>query len=112
MSEKQEGFDLDSIDAMADAGNAYELQMKDPAGNPYPNGGIVFLVIGRQSDEVNKFFAKLTNDYIREREYARRRGKDPEPKTAEYAREENISGAAIRVVGWRGVKQAFSTRIG
>ena len=98
--------DLDSLDAVADASNAYKLEMRDPAGNSYPTP-IHFLIIGRQADAVNKFYAKHVNDYIQKREFARRRGKEPEPKSAEEVQQDSINGAAVRVIGWEGIKQAF-----
>jgi hypothetical protein len=38
---------------------------------------------------------------------AARRGKTPEPKSLEELQAQNIDGTVIRVIAWRGAKQAF-----
>ncbi len=48
------------------------------------------------------------NQVMREQVMAAKRGKPVDPRPLEELREQNIEGAAIRVVGWSGVKQEFS----
>lgn len=99
-------LDLTAIDAVSDASTPYRFEVKDPAGKSYPTP-LYFIVLGRQSNQVNDFYTKQVNEYISRNDLARKRGKTVEAKTAQQMREDNINGAAIRVVAWEGVRQTF-----
>jgi hypothetical protein len=98
-------IDILSFDAVSDAEAGYDLALKNADGT---DTGIVLRIIGSHSDAVVRWAQRIGNQVMREQVMAAKRGKPVEPRPLEELREQNIEGAAIRVVGWSGVKQEFS----
>jgi hypothetical protein len=96
--------DITSFNAVAqcEAGHEFELQNLDGS-----NTGLFLTVQGRHSGEVSRWINALLNKHTHEATMAARRGKTPEPKSLEELQAQNIDGTVIRVIAWRGAKQAF-----
>lgn len=84
------------------AGHEFELKNFDGSGT-----GIHLMVQGRHSDEVTKWIGEINRKAMTESQMAARRGKIPEPKTLEQITAQNVEGAVVRTIGWRGPKQDF-----
>lgn len=106
--EQQQDFDILAFDAVADAEAGYDYEVKHPDGT---GTGVILQIIGSHADEITRWNTRLANAMLREQAMATKRGKPAEPKPIEELREQNIEGAAMRVVGWRGVKQAFDREL-
>lgn len=109
MTKQTEGVDILSFDAVSMCEQAIPLAMKGPDGTS--ETGVTLLVLGKHADAVTKWGNKLINDQMREAQIAQRKGRPLEPKSMEQVREQNYQGAAIRVVGWQGVKQPFEQEL-
>lgn len=97
---------IDEFDAVADSSRGFPTKMLGADGKT--ETGIVFFVLGKNSDPVTAWNRQLINGYIQKNEMAKRRGKPAEAKSAEQLLEDNINGAAVRVSGWEGVQQEFN----
>ncbi|HEX5539897.1 MAG TPA: hypothetical protein VFX01_08940 [Methylophilaceae bacterium] len=106
MSNKQ--VDILGFDAVAECEQAIPVPMKGIDGEAT---GAVFLVIGKHADAVTGWQRKLFNSMQREAEMAKKRGREPEPKSLDELKETNIEGAMTRVIGWQNIKQEFSKEL-
>lgn len=103
---KDQNFtDITAFDAIKESDRGYEFELKHTDG--ISGTGIYLTVLGKHSDEVNKWTNALINKSIKENQMAQRKGKSVEPKSLEEMREQNLEGTIIRVIGWRNVKQDF-----
>lgn len=102
---KENTVDLDSFDAVAQCAQGHEFELKNMDG--HTGTGITLIVQGRHSTEVSKWNGALMRKLTTEAQMAQRKGKQPEPKTLDELQEQNIDGASVRVIGWKGVKQEF-----
>lgn len=98
-------IDILSFDAVKDSEQGFDLALKNADGS---DSGVVLIILGKHSDKVSAWTKKRFNEYQREAEMAKRRGKEVEPKSLEDLEEFNISGAVVRVTGWKNVSQEFS----
>ncbi len=97
-------IDILSFDTVADCAKGFELEMKNPYGDSL---GFSLIVIGKHSDAVVNWVNGIVNKATIDAEIARRKGKPEQSKTMQELRAQNIEGALVRVVGWKGVKQEF-----
>jgi hypothetical protein len=101
--------DINAFDIVSRSAEGHEFELKDADG--VTGTGVHLTVIGRYSDDVAKWNNAIMTKMSREAQMAARRGKAPDPKSLEDLRAQNIEGAAIRVIGWRGVKQPFDREL-
>ncbi|MFZ3286541.1 MAG: hypothetical protein WA191_06790 [Telluria sp.] len=99
-------LDITEFDAVADSEHGFEFELKDKDG--ITGTGVFVTVQGKHADEVSKWMNALVNKMTREAQMAQRKGKQVDPKSLEEMRDQNIDGAALRVTGWRNVKQPFA----
>lgn len=97
--------DITAFDAVAQCAAGHEFELKNMDG--VTGTGFFVTVQGRHSDEVTAWTARINRKAMQEAQLAARRGKVVEPKSLEEIKAQNIEGAAIRVIGWRGAKQSF-----
>lgn len=108
-TEKQ--FSLDDLDATKASDEAFEFPYTNPNGDLT---GITFRVLGSQSESVTAVVNKLVNDR-RRKEAARdiKRKVGVGSKAIEFESLENDIEfgqrlAAVRLVGWTGIKESFT----
>lgn len=101
-------IDITAFDAIKESEQGYDLEMKATDGS---NTGVIFTVIGRYSEPVQKWSKKIFSEYQREQDIAKRKGKDLPPKSIDELRAQNIEGAVIRVTGWKNVEQKFTPEL-
>lgn len=106
---KTDALDITEFDAVAESEHGHEFELTGSDG--VTGTGIYLTVLGRHSDAVTKWTTATVNQFTREQQMAHRRGKAVEPKPIEEVREQNREGAAIRVTGWRNVKQPYSIEL-
>lgn len=99
-------IDIDAFDAVSESEQGHEFELKEKDG--VTGTGVVLVVIGKHADAVTKHAAKIINQAQRDALMAQKSGKPAPMKTLEELREQNIEAAAIRVTGWKNVKQPFS----
>jgi hypothetical protein len=101
----QKTIDITAFNAVKESEQGYDLSMKTTDGQ---DTGVIFTIIGRYSDPVQKWTKRIFSEYQRDAEIAKRKGKEPAAKSIDELREQNIEGAMVRVTGWKNVKQEFS----
>lgn len=100
-----EALDITGFDAVAESEVGFEFELK---GAQDEGTGVMVSIIGRHADVVVKWTSKLLNQMQREEAMAKKSGKAAPIKTLEELREQNVEAAAMRVIGWKNVKQPFS----
>jgi len=98
-------IDILGFDSVADAERGFEIELTSPDG--VTGTGVFVTVLGRNADAVRKFVNGVIDRQTREAAIAQRKGKTPEPKSMDDLHTQNIESAAVRVPGWRNVKQTF-----
>jgi len=101
-------LDITSFNAVKDADNYIKLDMKLADGEP---SGVIFHVIGKHAEAVQTVTRKIIRQQQNDEAIAKRKGRDPAPKTIEELEETGIELAAARVTGWEGVEQPFDKDI-
>lgn len=111
MSEEQTsaGLDITSFDAVALSDRGVEIELL--AADGVSGTGVFVTVLGRNADAVRKHINAVIDKQTREAQYAARRGKQVEPKSMDEINAQNIESAAVRVTGWRNVRQSFDREI-
>jgi len=99
-------LDITEFDAVSESEVGHEFELVGIDG--ITGTGVIVTVQGKHADEVTKWTSGILTKMQREQQLAARKGKQVEPKSLEELREQNIAGAALRVTGWRNVKQPFS----
>jgi hypothetical protein len=107
-TKKTDPIDITAFDSMKDSEAGYDLELKQPDG--MTGTGVVVTVIGRHSDVVMTFNRKRLNKALRDQQIAEKRGK-PIELSAEKLRDEAIEDAALRVTGWKNVKQPYTPQL-
>lgn len=103
---------LSDLNAVKASASAYEFEYITPAGD---SSGLFFSVLGGQSEVVSKEVAKLVNDRRRKEAAAkanqmlRTGSREVEFETLENDVAFGQRLAAIRLVGWRGITEPFTT---
>jgi hypothetical protein len=105
---KQQAIDITSFDAVAESEAGVDIELKHADG--VTGTGIVVTVIGKHADAVVAFTRNVLNRMLRDEQLAKRRGKDVEVDI-EKLKEQGREDAAIRVIGWKNVKQEFSKEL-
>jgi hypothetical protein len=100
--------DILSFNAVKESEQGYDLAMKTTDGQ---DTGVIFTIIGKYSDPVQKWTKRIFTEYQREVEIARRKNREPAPKSLDEMREQNVEGAMVRVIGFKNVKQEFSKEV-
>lgn len=102
-------YDILGFDAVARSEQGIEIELLRE--DNMTGSGVVVTIIGKHAETVTRWSAKLINEAQREAALAQRSGKMPPPKPIEELRLRNVEGAALRVIGWRNVKQSFSQEL-
>jgi hypothetical protein len=97
-------IDILSFDAVADCEQGYDLELLDKDG--VTPTGITVIVIGSKADSVQQWTSRMYTKMRQAEDLAKRKGQEVKIDLVEL-RAQNIDGAALRVTGWRGVKQTF-----
>lgn len=99
-------LDITAFDAVTESESGFEFELAETDG--ITGTGVFVTVQGKHADEVTKWTNGIVTKMQREHQLAARKGKVVEPKSLEEMRDQNVEGAALRVTGWRNVKQPFS----
>lgn len=102
-------LDILDFDAVKQSEHDHEFELKHLDG--LTGTGVFVKVIGKHADVVTKFTARIINEQQRAAMLAHKSGKPVPPKPLEELKAQNIEGAALRVTGWRNVKQPFSQEL-
>jgi hypothetical protein len=98
-------IDIGSFDAVAVSAAGHEFELIGLDG--VTGTGVFVTVQGKHADEVFKWMSATVGKATLEMQIAQRKNKPMPTKSMEDLRSQNIEGATIRVIGWRGVKQDF-----
>lgn len=101
-------IDITSFDVVKDSEQGFDLSVKNADGT---ESGVVLVVLGKHSDKVTTFTRKKFNEFQNEAEMAKRRGKEPTPKTLDELEEFNLANTIVRVTGWKNVEQEFTPEL-
>lgn len=102
---------LDDLDTSKASAEAFEFEYINAAGEP---SGVFLSILGSQAEAVTREVARLVNERRRkeaQRDVARQTGVGPkkvEFETLESDVEFGQRLAAVRLVGWRGITEAWS----
>lgn len=99
-------IDITEFDSVKACEAGHEFELKGPDG--VTGTGVTLVVIGKHADPVNKWINQVVSASMLEQQIAARKGKQVAPKSLDELRDQNIEGALVRVIGWKGVKQDFS----
>lgn len=111
MATDKQQFSLDDLDATKASAEAFSFEYINPAGDAT---GITFKVLGSQSAKVTDEVNKLVNERRRKeaaREIKRKVGVGAKTVEFELLEDDITFGqrlAAVRLVGWTGIKEPFS----
>jgi len=111
MTDNQKTFSLDDLDATRASAEAFEFEYVNPAGDAT---GIKFKVLGGQCEAVTSVVNKLMNERRRKeaaREIKRKVGVGAKTVEFEPLEDDIAFGqrlAAVRLVGWSGIKEPWS----
>ena len=98
---------ITSFDAVAQSEAGSKLDLLNPDNS---ETGLTVLVLGDNSDAVQKHSATIIRQVRAADALARKAGKEPE-FDLEKIKEQNIEGAALRITGWEGVDEAFDKEV-
>jgi len=104
---KQEQIDvisLDDLNLVSASENSFEFEYLRGDGRPT---GVFISVLGSQAPKVQEWIRKNLNRRRTQEAIAAKRGKEVE-RLVEDDEEFGIGAAAIRVVGWRNIKEPYS----
>jgi|GEM_PF-2021987 len=103
--------DLDDLNAVADCEIPQELELM--SADMVTSTGIRVLVLGAHAQRVVSFIKGKTKQYVAGTEIAKKQKKEIEfaQSLIENSVNNEIDGSAVRVTGWKGVKQDFSQDI-
>jgi hypothetical protein len=107
MKMKQEQIDvisLDDLNLVSASENSFEFEYLRGDGRPT---GVFISVLGSQAPKVQEWIRKNLNRRRTQEAIAAKRGKEVE-RLVEDDEEFGIGAAAIRVVGWRNIKEPYS----
>ncbi|MFC3338813.1 hypothetical protein [Paracandidimonas soli] len=96
-------FSISDLDVRSIANDGVEVEITNADGIGL---GVYMTILGEQSDVVEKFLIELSDK--RAAEALRGRDKKTPTISAERALNDEIASAAVRVIGWRGLKEEFS----
>lgn len=102
------GLSIDNLNINKQCDEAFEIEYVDGKGK---NTGVFISVVGSHSDKVRKFSIDESNRRRREAfKNSKRKNNDdftPIEEDIDYV----IRDAACRIVGWRGINDAFSPEL-
>lgn len=96
--------DISSFDAISEAEQPFDLLMKNADGSETP---VTLCILGQFSSAVEQWNSAFFRKYQRDTEMAKRKGKEPEIKSYEEMRDQDVDGTLVRVVAWKGVSNEF-----
>lgn len=96
--------DISNFDAIAEAEIAFDLMMKNTDGS---DTQVTLCVLGQFSSAVEQWHSNFYRKYQRDLEIAKRKGKEPEIKSYEEMRDQDVDGTLVRIVAWKGVSNEF-----
>lgn len=97
-------FSLDDLNLVQASENSYEFEYLRGDGRPT---GVFISVLGSQAPKVQEWIRKTLNRRRAQEAIAAKRGKEVE-RLVEDDEDFGIGAAAIRIVGWRGIKEPYS----
>lgn len=98
---KAQGFDFSALPTVEAANKGAEIELRHPT-TMEPLGAFV-TVLGKDSDAFRALIRRNANAAAQRAHMARKRGKDPEPLTAEEVEARALDAVVTCVTGWRGV---------
>jgi hypothetical protein len=107
MKMKQENevlFSLEELNLVSASENSYEFEYLRNDGRPT---GVFISVLGSQAPKVQEWIRKTLNRRRTQEAIAAKRGKEVE-RLVEDDEDFGIGAAAIRIVGWRNIKEPYS----
>jgi hypothetical protein len=93
---------LDDLDLVSECSDSYEFELQDAKGK---DTGIFISVVGSHAEKVRSWQFKRTNEIRTRMAIAKRKGKENDITLAEDDAELGAESMAIRVTGWRGIKE-------
>lgn len=102
--ETENSISLDDLNLVTASENSYEFEYLRGDGRPT---GVFISVLGSQAPKVQEWVRKTLNRRRTQEALAAKRGKEIE-RLVEDDEEFGINAAAIRVIGWRGIREAYS----
>jgi len=110
MTKENLGVDILGFDVVTPCETAHDLMMLKE--DDMTETGITFQVLGAHADVVKAHFKEKTKAYMTKSSVAEKQGKTDEftGKLIDSKEQNEIEGAAIRVVGWD-AKQDFSKQL-
>ena len=105
---KEVSFSIDELDITKKCDESIDMDYIDANGK---KTGIVLLVLGSQSPRVQGWVRRELNRRRKQNAFIQKRGKDVEPETVEDDEEFSNEAAAVRIVGWRGIKQEYTPEL-
>lgn len=99
-----DALDLQDLNLATQCAEGFEFEYINPAGKPT---GFFITVIGSEAEPVTEWVRKTLNSQRTQAAVAAKRGKDVE-RTVEDDIEFGNGAAAVRIIGWRGLKQEYS----
>lgn len=97
-------FSLDDLNLVSASENSYEFEYLKGDGRPT---GVFISVIGSQAPKVQEWIRKTLNRRRSQEAIAAKRGKEVE-RLVEDDEDFAVGAAAVRIVGWRGIKESFT----
>jgi hypothetical protein len=97
-------FSLDDLNLVTASENSYEFEYLKGDGRPT---GVFISVIGSQAPKVQEWIRKTLNRRRSQEAIAAKRGKEVE-RLVEDDEDFAIGAAAVRIVGWKGIKEPYS----
>ena len=96
---------IEDINTRAYASKGHEFELEYPKGKGL---GVFLTILGDQAQAVEDFEVDLSDKRMQESLASAQDGK-PTPRSTRQTLRDNIERAVVRVTGWRGVEEAFST---
>jgi len=90
-----------SMDTVSACNKGGEIEITHPVTGK--GIGLFISILGNDSDVVTEYLSEKQDKREREAAYAKKRGKEPELRTSEVRKQENLELLAVCTTGWRTV---------
>jgi len=97
-------FSLDDLNLVTASENSFEFEYFKGDGRPT---GVYISVLGSQAPKVQEWIRKTLNRRRSQEAIAAKRGKEVE-RLVEDDEDFAIGAAAVRIVGWKGIREPYS----
>lgn len=96
-------FCIDDLDVRKVSDEGVEIELKNAEGKGL---GVFLTILGEQSDIVEKFITELADKRATEAFKAQKNGRPA--VNAQQFLDDEVASAAVRVTGWRGLREPFT----